>query len=72
LILDVSRESLFVYVVHLVLIFGPFWMGKSLADVVGMTLGPLPCALGSVALAGIMVGTARGWGAFKRRRSLPR
>ena len=72
LLLDISRESLLVYVVHLLVIFGPFWMGRSLADIVGMTQGPLPCALGSVALAAVMVGTARGWGAFKRRRSLPR
>lgn len=72
LILDVSRQSLFLYVVHLMLIYGPFWMGRSLADIVGMTQGPLPCALGSVALAAVMVGTARGWGAVKRRRSLSR
>jgi hypothetical protein len=59
--LDVSRESLFVYVAHLTLIFGPFWMGKSLADIVGMTQGPLPCALGSVALAGLMILSAKAW-----------
>jgi surface polysaccharide O-acyltransferase-like enzyme len=72
LLLDVSRESLFVYVAHLLVIYGPIWMGHSLADIVGMTQGPLMCALGSVALAALMVGTARGWGAVKRRRSLPR
>jgi uncharacterized membrane protein len=72
LLLDVSRESLFVYVVHLLVIYGAFWMGSSLADIVGKTQGPLSCALGSVALAALMMGTARGWGALKRRRSLPR
>jgi uncharacterized membrane protein len=72
LLLNVSRESLFVYVAHLLVIYGPFWMGSSLADMVGMTQRPLSCALGSVALAAMMVGTARGWGAVKRRRSLLR
>jgi uncharacterized membrane protein len=70
LLLDVSRESLFVYVVHLLVIFGPFWRGGSLADIVGKTQGPLGCTLGSFALAALMVGTARGWGAVKQRRSL--
>ena len=72
LLLDVSRKSLVVYVAHLLVIYGPFWMGCSVADIVGRTQGPLTCAMGSVALAAVMVGTARGWGAVKRRRSLPR
>ncbi len=72
LLLDVSRESLFVYVGHLLVIYGPFWRGRSLSDMVGQTQGPLLCALGSLALAAVMMGTARGWGAVKRRRSLPR
>lgn len=71
-LLDVSRESLFVYVAHLLVIYGAFWMGRSLADIVGKTQGPLSCTLSSVALAAVMMGTARGWGAVKRRRSLPR
>ena len=29
LLLDVSRESLFVYVAHLTVIFVPFWMGRA-------------------------------------------
>ena len=72
LLLDVSRESLFVYVAHLLVIYGAFWMGRSLADIVGRTQRPLSCTLSSVALAAVMMGTARGWGAVKRRRSLPR
>lgn len=72
LLLDVSRESLFVYVVHLLVIYGAFWMGSSLADIVGKTQGPLSCALSSLALAAVMMGTARGWGAVKLRRSLSR
>lgn len=69
LLLDVSRESLFVYVAHLLVIFGPFWMGRSLADIVGMTHGPLPCAMGSAALAGLMILSAKAWRALKQRRA---
>ncbi len=39
---------------------------------VGKTRGPAECAAASVVLAVLMVAGARGWGAFKRRRSLPR
>ena len=69
LLLDVSRESLFVYVAHLLLIYGPVWMGRSLADIVGMTHGPLPCAMGSAALAGLMILSAKAWRALKQRRA---
>ncbi len=72
LLLDVSRESLFVYVVHLMLIYGPIWGGASVSDMVGKTRGPAECAAASVVLAVLMVAGARGWGAIKRRRSLPR
>jgi uncharacterized membrane protein len=69
LLLDVSRESLFVYVAHLLIIYGPFWKGHSLASLIGMTHGPAWCAVGSLALAALMLGGARGWTAVKRRRS---
>jgi uncharacterized membrane protein len=71
-LLDVSRESLLVYVAHLMLIYGPFWGGDSLAGIVGRTRGALECVVGSAVLAVIMMGAARGWGVIKRRRSLPR
>jgi len=71
LLLDVSRESLFVYVAHLMLIYGPFFAGASLSYLVGKTRGPLECSLGSIALAAMMLWGARGWGAIQRRRSLP-
>jgi uncharacterized membrane protein len=70
LLLDVSRESLFVYVAHLLLIYGPFWGGKSTADVVGRTQGPLVCLLASIALAALMVAGASAWGQVKQRKAL--
>jgi uncharacterized membrane protein len=71
-LLDVSRESLFVYVTHLLLIYGTFWGGVSLAGIVGKTRGVLECAAVSTILAAVMIGAARGWGAVKRRPSPPR
>ena len=68
LLLDVSRESLLVYVVHLLVIYGPFWRGHSLWDVVGRTQGPLRCTLGSLALAGLMILSAKAWPVLKQRR----
>lgn len=69
LLLGVSRESLFVYVAHLLIIYGPFWKGGSLAYLIGRTRGPAWCAAGSLALAALMLGGARGWTALKSRRS---
>jgi len=70
-LLDVSRESLFVYVAHLLLIYGPFWGGRSTAEVVGRTQGPVTCLVASVALASLMVAGARAWSALKQRKILP-
>ncbi len=70
-LLDVSRESLLVYVVHLLVIYGPFWKGDSLSYLIGTTRTPLECAMGSVALATLMVLMAKGWGEFKKRKSPP-
>jgi uncharacterized membrane protein len=68
-LLDVSHESLFVYVVHLLVIYGPVWQGSSLAWYLGgKRHGPLWCLAGSVMLAAAMMAGARGWSAWKKRR----
>ena len=64
-LLDVSRESLFVYVAHLMLIYAPLVGGASLADLIGKSRGTMECAVGSIVLAAAMIGGARGWGALK-------
>ncbi len=66
-LLDVSRESLFVYVAHLLVIYGPFLGGRSLADAVGQRLGPAACAVASLALAVLMIAGARFWGPLKQK-----
>ena len=68
-ILLVSRESLFVYVAHLTVLYGRYWNGESLADRLGNRQGPLVCAAASVALAVVMVFGARLWERFKRWRA---
>ena len=60
-LLAVSRESLFVYVSHLLVIYGPFWGGRSTADVVGKTQPPAICLAASVLLAAAMAAAARAW-----------
>lgn len=69
-LLDVSRQSLFVYAAHLLLLYAHLWRGRSLAAIVGRTHGPWLCAGASLALAVLMTVGARGWGALKRLPSL--
>lgn len=69
-VLDVSRESLFVYWLHLVLIYGMFWSGKSLYTVVDHSFGVVECILITAALAVLMIFAARLWGNIKKRSGL--
>ena len=69
-LLLISRESLFIYVAHLLVIYGPFWGGRSTAEVVGRTQAPFTCLLMSVTLVGLMVAGARAWGSMKRPKAV--
>lgn len=66
-LLAVSRESLFVYVAHLLLIYGPFWGGRSTADLIGATQPPAVCLAASLLLAAAMTASARAWAIIKQR-----
>ncbi len=66
-VLDVSRESLFVYWLHLVLIYGMFLNGKSLYTIVDHRFGVIECILMTIAIVVLMIFTAKLWGSFKRR-----
>jgi hypothetical protein len=59
-----SRESLLVYVAHLVLLYRPVF-GVSVAQGIGPTLGPGPVAIAAVVLMGVM--TLLAWAASHRR-----
>ena len=64
-VLDVSRESLLVYWLHLQFIFRKVFDGKSLVDIYGNRLNVMECILFTLALCVLMVLTAKGWGWVK-------
>jgi uncharacterized membrane protein len=65
-VLDVSRESLMVYAVHLMVIYGQFWNDRSLAFYYGTTFSVPECLLSTFALTMVMIGLAMMWGWMKR------
>ena len=69
-VLDVSRESLLVYWLHLVLIYGVFWNGRSLTTIVNNRFGIIECGVMTIAIAVLMIFIAKLWGAFKMRTKI--
>jgi len=65
-VLDASRESLLVYWLHLIIIFGTFWGGKSLAMIIGAKLNVLEASGVTVVLIFLMILTAKLWGWIKK------
>lgn len=68
-ILDASRESLLVYWLHLVIIYGMLWKGKSLALIIGNTLNVFESAIITLALIILMIIIAKVWGWIKTNYS---
>jgi len=64
-VLDVSRESLLVYVAHLLIIYGLFFNGKSLANFYGETFSVPESAFWTLVLITLMILAAKLWGALK-------
>jgi uncharacterized membrane protein len=65
-ILDASRESLLVYWLHLIIIFGAFWGGKSLAMIIGTNLNALEAMGVTMVLISLMITAAKVWGWIKK------
>jgi hypothetical protein len=65
-ILDASRESLLVYWLHLIIIFGAFWDGRSLAMIIGTKLNALEALEVAIVLIFLMIITAKLWGWIKK------
>jgi hypothetical protein len=65
-IMDASRESLLVYWLHLIIIFGGFWAGKSLADKIGKTLNAFEAIGATIVLIFLMIIAAKFWGRMKK------
>ncbi len=68
-VLDVSRESLLVYWLHLQFIYAKIWNGKSLAEIISNTFSVLQCIAATLLLIVLMVIVAKMWGMFKKKYS---
>lgn len=66
-VLDASRESLLVYWLHLVVIYGMFWGGRSLAIFIGQNLNALESVTATLLLITLMILAAKIWGAVKKK-----
>uniref|UniRef100_A0A832LJA3 DUF1624 domain-containing protein n=1 Tax=Ignavibacterium album TaxID=591197 RepID=A0A832LJA3_9BACT len=64
-ILDASRESLLVYWLHLIIIYGMFWGGKSLALIIGNNLNLVESLIVTLILISLMIIVAKLWGWMK-------
>jgi uncharacterized membrane protein len=66
-IMDASRESLLVYWMHLIIIFGTFWGGKSFADNFGKTMNAIEAIGAAIFLIVLMILAAKFWGWVKKK-----
>jgi hypothetical protein len=66
-VLDASRESLLIYWLHLITIFGMFWGGQSLASLIGPTLNVWKSIAATLVLMTLMILIAKVWGWTKKR-----
>ncbi len=66
-VLDASRESLLVYWMHLIIIFGVFWSGKSFADKIGRTMSAFEATGSAIVLIILMIAVAKFWGWLKKK-----
>ena len=65
-VIDIGRESLLVYWLHLQIIYRQFWNNQSLASIVDKSFGVIECIAVVIALALLMIVVAKAWGKFKR------
>ena len=66
-VLDVGRESLLVYWLHLQIIYRHFWNNTSVAAIFGGKFNPVECIAATLILALLMIVIAKLWGSFKRK-----
>lgn len=66
-VMDASRESLLVYWLHLIIIYGMFWNGKSLAGKIGMTMNLIEAIGATILLIALMILAAKIWGWAKKK-----
>ncbi len=66
-VLNASRESLLIYCLHLIIIYGMFWNGKSLAVIIGNNLTVLESTAIKILLITLMIIIAKSWGWIKKQ-----
>jgi hypothetical protein len=66
-VLDASRESLLIYWLHLITIYGMFWGGKSFAMIIGPTLNVIESITATLILMLAMIIAAKIWGRIKMK-----
>lgn len=66
-IMDASRESLLVYWLHLVIIFGTFWGEKNFAMIIGRTYNVMESLIATLILISLMIFVAKLWGWLKKK-----
>ncbi len=66
-VLDVGRESLLIYWLHLQIIYRRLWNDQSFASVLGGKFGIPECILATIILAAVMIAIAKYWGGFKKK-----
>jgi uncharacterized membrane protein len=69
-VLDVSKESLLVYTLHLVVIYSEYWNGKSLDHWYGGTLSVVQCIVATLGLTVAMIIIAKAW-SWLKQTSMP-
>ena len=66
-VLDVGRESLLVYWLHLQIIYRKIINGNNLSSIYGGTFDVLEAVVATILLAILMIITAKYWGMFKKK-----
>ena len=66
-VLDVSRESLLIYWLHLEIIYSKIWNGKSLEEIVSQNFSVVECIGSTLLLIILMIFTAKLWGGVKKK-----
>lgn len=66
-VLDVSRESLLIYWLHLQIIYSIIWGGRSLVEIVDSSFSATECVLATLILIILMVFAAKSWKVFKMK-----
>jgi uncharacterized membrane protein len=67
-VIDAGRESLLLYAVHLLIIYGQFWNDRSLSSVISSSWGIGQCVVGTIALAMAMILLGKLWSWLKREQ----